>query len=32
MSTSEILGQLDLEIHEVGHYERFVVDGVIVYY
>jgi hypothetical protein len=27
MSTSERLSRLDLEIHEVGHQEHFVVDG-----
>jgi hypothetical protein len=27
MSTSEKLSRLDLEIHEVGHQEHFVVDG-----
>jgi hypothetical protein len=26
MSTSERLSQLDLEIHEIGHQERIVVD------
>jgi hypothetical protein len=27
MSTSEKLSQLDLEIHEVGHQERLIIDG-----
>jgi hypothetical protein len=27
MTTSERLSQLDLEIHEVGHYERLTVNG-----
>jgi hypothetical protein len=27
MNISERLSQLDLEIHEVSHQERFIVDG-----
>jgi hypothetical protein len=30
MSTSKRLNQLDLEIHEVSHQERLVVDGDVV--
>jgi hypothetical protein len=27
MSTSKRLSRFDLEIHDVGHQERFIVDG-----
>jgi hypothetical protein len=32
MNTSERLSQLDFEIYEVGHKERFTVDGDITFY
>jgi hypothetical protein len=32
MSISERLRRLDFEIHEVGHQERFTVDGDIVFH
>jgi hypothetical protein len=32
MNTSERLGQLDLEIYEVGHQKRLAVDGNINYH
>jgi hypothetical protein len=32
MSTSESLSRLDLEIHEVDHQERLIIDGDVVYY
>jgi hypothetical protein len=32
MSTFKRLSQLDLEIHEVGHQERIVVDGYVASY
>jgi hypothetical protein len=32
MSTFELLGQLDLKIHEVGHQKRLAVDRDIAYH
>jgi hypothetical protein len=32
MNTSERLGRLDLEIHEVGHEEHLAIDGDVVYH
>jgi hypothetical protein len=31
-STSEILSWLDLKIYEVGHQERLIVDGEVVFH
>jgi hypothetical protein len=32
MSISEILDQLDLKIHKVGHQDYLTVDGDVIYY